>query len=1002
MLKKTCISYMFVFSFTLFWYSCATQYESPQTLQAPPSMAESQPSVLPPTSPVSPPVNTPLKKDDPFNDLIQKAQKDLDKHQFVKALQTAQQAFEHAQSNFKMKSEERMNAHRLLAEIYQKQKKYPAAEKHYQQAYMIQKDMLGDRHKQTLNLLDQMGLFYCQWGKTQKAAQAYQTLNQLYQEMFGNNHRKTLSVVDRLAKLFLDSQQYTNARPYAAQALKICTEIYGNTSLYTIDAMIQAGKTYYYCKSYIRAFNTFDHVLSIIQEKDTIQSSKKLEVYEFLADLHQLQKRYQDAEDMYKKAIALSQQMQGPENNIQFMMNQKLTELYKIQDRYQEAKTSLVQTVQLAGAIWGDKHPKTIALQEDLAELLFKQKEYGRAAEILSQALESSKTLFGDHHEKTFALSKRLAEIFIAQARYQEAESLYRNNLAVQKKILTATRENLKQLAQLFKMQKNCSGAIPLMDQAFRLNEATLGPTDPETLQSLMELIGCMVKNNQHEQAVETLKRIEKPLYKQQFELSRSHQNLTQRPATAVTLTNKQDVELNTQTFCHAVLSLTRSMSNQEAISYAADVMLRWQYLTTFPEPGRVGLPGHQDINTLFQIQMALLPYRLPRNSAFFHILPYDHIDFSNAQKTETRWFAMMILSEENTDNMFCQDLGPIQVTKKLTKQLMSESDPKQMFDIESRLYQHFFGIFEETIKDIQSIYISASGYAHLIPYSRLRLKDGRFWIERQQICRVFSAMDFLKQVSPVYTGSLLAIGQINYDDFLETDTGTLNEKALHSSEKINNIPLPQTQQVNFKYRAHPDETRVIEEIINIYDVSRKTSPVFWSTTEANESAIKKMAYPPRVLHFCADCFYLNPKTDPAVNISGALVLAGANKGLMKQTGPSGQDGLLLDAEILDLNLKGTELVYLAKKCDGYQDGTAFSPFFQMAAAFHMAGCRFVLSPVWAVKHEMASPFIIRFYENWLRQSISNPSKALRKTKLQHIAENSPPNIWASYVLMGF
>jgi len=932
---------------------------------------------------------------------IEKSKNYVNKNQYDKALEAAKKALEYAQSHYKMQSNQRVQTHQLFAEIYHKQENYSAAEKHYQQAYIIQKNIAGERNEKALNIQIKMGQLYEQWGKIEKSEQIYKLLNQAYQDIFGNNHIRTLLIVNKLAKLYINAQQYTRARPYATQAMKISKSIFGDDSIHALDSMIQAGNTYYKCKAYIRAFNTLNKAFSIIYKNPSVPFEKKIDIYQSLSELHQMQNRLKDAENMYKKTIALCHQVHPPRKEIQLKMNQKLSTLYKSQGRIQEAKMSLLQAIKLSGAIFGNKNPKTIALQHEIVEILCEQKDYGHAAEILSKALESSKELYGEHHEKTFQLSRRLAEIFIAQARYQEAESIYRTNLNVQKKILASTRENLNQLGNLFKMQDNCSNALSIMEQSFHLNEATLGPTHPQTLQSLMELMSCMIEKKNNNKALDLLKRIEKPLFKKHFE-QRTPLQKDEPIYSDSEPQNSTKVKLNGNTFCDVVFSLMRSISQQEEINYVADIILRWNYLNHFPAPERKNLPGYHDIKELFQVQMLNLPYRLPRNSAFFSIHPYNYIDFSKSQKTEARWIVLLILSEQHESNIFFQDLGPVKESQKLNRQLLHSKNQQKIKNAESRLYTNLFGLFEEHIKNVQSIYISTSGFGHMIPFSRLRLKDGRFWIERQQICRVFSAMDFLKNVSHVYTGSLLAIGNVNYDKFKETvQTDTLNEKSLRLPEKENNIPLPKNQQAHFKYKSNSDEAPFIEEIMSIYSVSRQSKPIFWSDTDANEIDLKKLIHPPRVLHFSAECFHLYPSSE-TLKISGGLALAGANKGFINQTDSHGQDGLLLDLEILDLNLKATELVCLSKKCDGSINEINFSPFFQMAAAFNMAGCRFVLSPIWSVKKEPASIFFIRFYDNWMRQSISNPSKALRKTKLQHIADNVNPKIWASYVMMGF
>ena len=432
--------------------------------------------------------------------------------------------------------------------------------------------------------------------------------------------------------------------------------------------------------------------------------------------------------------------------------------------------------------------------------------------------------------------------------------------------------------------------------------------------------------------------------------------------------------------------------------------MLRWQYLDHFPGAASKGLPGYLDMNTLFQRRMINLPYRLPRNSAFIHLYPYDVIDFATSRSTQTRWMAVLILSEhENATGIFSRDLGVVHKTQKLIQDLKREKRQEQTARIEQQLYKQLLGGFEPHIQSLQSIYIATNGIGQMIPFSRLKLSNGKYWIMRQLVCRVFSALDFMKNKTHVYTGSLLAVGKVNYDSFSQTKLELMNEKTVYESKSVaNHIPLPVGSQLNMNYHPHPDEKQAIENILTVYKASRQGSPVFLSDTKATETALKNLSYPPRILHMSVDCFYFTQSVDQYLAIRGGLALAGANKGFLRQISPNGQDGLLLDHEILNLNLNGTELVCLTSKFDSQKTGIHNSAHFQMAAAFHMAGCRFVLSPIWHIKHAEASPFLLLFYENWLRQSISNPSKALRATQIQCMSRGDSPNVWGSFILMGF
>ena len=932
--------------------------------------------------------------DNVLESAMQKVQTAFSNGHYEKALNFANQALDHVKSYYNLISEERLKIHQLFAEIYVKQKNFAAAEKHYQQAYTIQKRMFGERHDHTLDMLEKLSAFYQTWGRRDKAEETLQLINTIYQSIYGTNHKKTLASIDQLANFYILNHEYAKARPYVTQTVKINTHLFGPHSIKNLAPMMNAAKTYYHCKSYDRALKSLELALKLIQKNDGQPLDIKLNIIQFLAKLHLMNKKFKKAENLYQKAIVLSRQVHGPQNTLQLTFNQQLIEIYQSQGQHDKVKKQLQKNIELSTKMSGKDHPKTIASQKALADFLFDQKEYKLAAPVYEAALHNCKKRYGTH-EKTLNLSKRLAETYVAQSKFQAAESLLKNNINTYSNILQSTRDNLQYLAKIYKQQDNCTEAIQLMDQVFRLNESTLGPSHPKTLCSLSDLIGCMVEEKRHIDALNLLKRIEPALYKAQWEKLRKKD---------MSVPDQTGCILDAQTFCHAVFTLAHKMTDPEVISYIADVMLRWQYLEHFPGAANKDLPGYHDINTLFQRRMINLPYRLPRKSAFIHLYPYDVIDFSKSGASQSRWMAVLILSEhENVTSMFSKDLGTVYDTKQLIQGLMREKRPEQKTRIEQQLYTQLLGNFEKHIQAVQSVYISTNGIGQMISFSRLKLANGQYWIMRQPVCRVFSALDFMKRVTHIYTGSMLAVGQVNYDAFSQTKPETLSERTVNSSKKAaNHIPLPAGNILSYQYQAHPNETRVIGNILSVYNVSRHTSPVFLSSLNATESALKNLSYPPRILHMSVDCFYLSQSVDKNYAIRGGLALAGANQGFQGHIGTKGQDGLLLDYEILSINLNGTELVCLTNKCDSKKVGVHNSAFFQMAAAFHMAGCRFVISPIWKIKHAEASEFILLFYENWLRQSISNPSKALRATKRQCISNGDSPDVWGSFVLMGF
>ena len=138
--------------------------------------------------------------------------------------------------------------------------------------------------------------------------------------------------------------------------------------------------------------------------------------------------------------------------------------------------------------------------------------------------------------------------------------------------------------------------------------------------------------------------------------------------------------------------------------------------------------------------------------------------------------------------------------------------------------------------------------------------------------------------------------------------------------------------------------------------------------------------------------------------VLSGLALAGANQGLQGQLSPAGEDGILYALEVQGLNLEGTELVVLSA-CDAgkgtvdYSDGV-----YGLVRAFRTAGARHVLMTLQPVNDSRAKEFMLRFYQHWFDQNLSDPAKALRATQLSFIDENDPelklPSLWAPFVLV--
>jgi CHAT domain-containing protein len=145
-------------------------------------------------------------------------------------------------------------------------------------------------------------------------------------------------------------------------------------------------------------------------------------------------------------------------------------------------------------------------------------------------------------------------------------------------------------------------------------------------------------------------------------------------------------------------------------------------------------------------------------------------------------------------------------------------------------------------------------------------------------------------------------------------------------------------------------------------------------------------------------------RVDNPLRRSG-FVLAGANNALQKERS-SGNDGIVTAEEILGLDLRGTDLVFLSNRDTGTGDGSREEALLALRQAFFRAGTRSLVVALWSPPDEEALELVTRFYEN-LRAGGTDRCEALRQAALKQMAAvrtrygHAHPLYWGGYIFLG-
>jgi CHAT domain-containing protein len=298
----------------------------------------------------------------------------------------------------------------------------------------------------------------------------------------------------------------------------------------------------------------------------------------------------------------------------------------------------------------------------------------------------------------------------------------------------------------------------------------------------------------------------------------------------------------------------------------------------------------------------------------------------------------------------------------------------------------------------------SAAFFLDFISFASLKLPDGKYFCQRQEISQLQTGRDLLAGSAKNDSNLLVAFGGVEY--------GKAEEKAQEKTDE--DMPKHLNMRAARELKSLTYLKHSFEEAANIAETFRtntKGKVLFFSKSEATEKNLKNLPFPPRILHLSTHGFYLQNAeltdwAEEAPLLLSGLALSGANEGLQGKLDANGDDGLLYSMEVLGLNLQGTELVSLSA-CDTGKGVVDYSEgVYGLVRAFRTAGAQSVLMTLRPVGDASSRIFMETFYDTWLSSEKLTPSEALHQTRLRFI-ENPPkpgyddPSVWSPYVLVG-
>ena len=866
--------------------------------------------------------------------------------------------------------------------------KYAQALPLAQRALDIRRKALGEAHPDYAVSLHNLAALYSSMGEYAKAEALSVQARDVFQKVLGEGDPHYATSLNNLAVLYQSMGEYAKAETLLVQVRDICKRVFGE------------------------------------QHRDYAASLNNL------ALLYKSVGEYAKAETLLVQARDICKRVLGEQHPDYAVSLHNLAALYDSMAEYAKAEPLCVEARDVFQKVLGEGHPHYATSLNNLAVLYQSMGEYAKAEPLLVQARDIRKKVLGEAHPD-YALSlSNLASLYYLMAEYAKAEPLAREQLRLETAFAVRVLAFLSE-ARATTFQAKQLGCDPLLGVLRKMPAASgtdacgsLWTTRALVSRSLMQTRRVIASTPKAEQVLRELQSTAQQLAQLTLAVPKPEQREARQRRLAELNDEKERLEEEL-----ARVSQEFRRSREVADAKPADLARLLPRDTTVvefyrarvwnPPKGGKGRLVTEAVYDAFVLRAGNVPAGM--SVAWVQLGPAEPIDDAAAA-----WRAAIMgrphpnpLPKGEGTNASSLPKG--EATKGLPLPLAGEGRGEGASQPERFLRQKLWDKIEPHLAGCSTVIIIPDGDLCFLPWPALPGREpGTCLLEDYAIATAPSGHQLYAMLTePRSTGGkMLLAGAVSYDAQpvgpAVPASPTVAKQAADKAGPTDVLLTERTRSPAIKTKtawvALPGTEKEIDEIRSLW--AAKSAPVTLRGAAASEQSLCQHLPGSRYVHLATHGFFADPEfrsmfghdvggeqlfgqmeglvsaqrarvtvRNPLI-LSG-IVLAGAN--LPPKTDnlglPTGEDGILTAEEIVNLDLRGTELVVLSACDTGLGKVAGGEGVMGLTRAFHVAGARNVVASLWKVDDQATAALMrLFYYKLWKEQK--PPIVALREAQL--------------------
>jgi CHAT domain-containing protein/Tfp pilus assembly protein PilF len=860
------------------------------------------------------------------------------------------------------------------------------------------------------------------------------------ESLHGPSSSQTATVLGNLGDLYRALGRDEEAEKVTLRAIAVLEKIPAQASVLAAN-LKNLGNVYAARGDFLKAESTFHRALAMSERTAGRNSTEVAFVRNNLGVLYQGIGLWQKAEQMHRETLKTLEVTLGPDHPNVATSHNNLAIVLDEQKRYAEAEPNYRRSLEIRQARLGKDDPATSLSMQSLGGFLTGQKRFDEAETLLQDCLTLRKQTLGEAHPSVADAYSSLAFLRYRQGKFDEALEFHRQQLAINTAALSGSHPRIG------------AAYVGIGDTETSMKHWTEAATAfGEARKIARRYIDSVLPGLSEPEQLVFLKETDEPQFHRAISLAVEVQDAAITDATAEWVVNGKAV--SQQALAQRVL-LMRNALDQTVASLANNVRdLRKRLAAALHAGGANQSKQQAEVAELTKreqessrqlaektgqsasaskwVDLPTLRARIPQNAVVVEIVRFDRFNHLQNEPLPdaARYGAWMIPPAEGGAVQFI-DLGlaneidnAVSEARKELQGSIAKLKEAGESEAESALKPVLEKLSARVLQPIVAklqhrtlIYLSPDSQLWIVPWSALPLADGTYAVEKLDIRYLVSSRDLVHDEIKLSAGRAVMMADPNYDldpagvkaavqSLLGKRQAVTSAVSLSGTSKLGVAPrLPGT-----RLEAQAIEPKV-REITG-------SDPQLWVDQFALEQAFKGMRQP-RLLVVCTHGFFQEENeasragsgpsslgaaifVNPLVRCG--LLLAGCNKPDRSNSSDS-EDGILTGIEIVETDLRGTELVVLSACETGLGDIKNGQGVSGLRQAFQLAGARSVISTLWQIPDLQSARLMRDFFAN-LAES-GDKAKSLRDAQLSLIESRrnrygaAHPFFWAAFTLTG-